>query len=77
MSIGFAAATLFGPHLQHPRRQNLASKPTETDQSLANMGSPAREADLMTRKGDINESMCPMVLLPPEMKIQIISYITL
>ncbi|CCE29378.1 uncharacterized protein CPUR_03071 [Claviceps purpurea 20.1] len=39
------------------------------------MGCPAREADPMTRKGDIDESTCPMVLLPPEMKNQIISYI--
>ncbi|CCE31798.1 uncharacterized protein CPUR_05653 [Claviceps purpurea 20.1] len=40
------------------------------------MGSPAREADLMTRRGGVDESRCLLVLLPPETKMQIISHLS-
>ncbi|CCE31797.1 uncharacterized protein CPUR_05652 [Claviceps purpurea 20.1] len=39
------------------------------------MDSAAREARLMAREWDMKESTCPMVLLPPEMKHKIMSYI--
>ncbi|CCE34717.1 uncharacterized protein CPUR_08653 [Claviceps purpurea 20.1] len=40
------------------------------------MGSPAREEDLMTHKGDIDMLTCPMVLLPAEIKNQIVSHLS-
>ncbi|CCE34714.1 uncharacterized protein CPUR_08650 [Claviceps purpurea 20.1] len=40
------------------------------------MDSTAREARVIARERDTDESRCPMALLPPEMKHQIMSYIS-